>query len=384
MGSWFSNLHIRKNENITKEAVAAYLSRLMVERKYLPAASAEEADAAIALVSGDGDAWVSVYSEVFVHDDPESCAAVAAPISEALHTDVLGIACFDSDYLYLNLINPAEKTDAWVGIGRGADVGIKRRNSLTAWKKKVADYPAFSAGAKARYDCADMFLQDAAQCLDLTFERSTMSERYLQELDAQKQYLYFRYPEDPQARPVPCFWIQDYSLPCLVDRESHVVARNMGAESRGLTVYFLGPFVEYDEITFSDVCLKLNDVITAIELTKVQLSDGQWAYSYHNPDFYIPPQVPRRLSEQKWARMVMQRQIALYFVPRGNARKALDITVVFVPDENPAGQGSWNVWQKYGSKKAFIEHHNKLWKRIRAIEPDENACLPLLKEDDFD
>lgn len=384
MGSWFSNIHIRKKENITKETVSVYICQMMEEKKYQPAASAEEADAVVAVVSEEGDAWVSVYSELFVHDDPESCAALAAPVSLALNTDVLGIACFDSDYLYLNLINPSQKLDAWVGIGRGADVGIKRRNSLTAWKKKVADYPAFSAGAKAGYTCAEMFLQDAAQCLDLPFQRSTMSERYLQELDAQKQYLYFRCPEDPQVRPAPRFWVSDHGRPCLVERENCVDAINVGAESKGLTICFLGPYVEDEAVTFSDVRLKIDKVTTSIELTKTRLPDGQWAYCYHDPDFYIPPRVPRRLSEEKWNRLNRERTILVWFTPHGNSRKTLDITVAFVPDANTAGQGTWNVWQKYGSKKAFIEWHNKIWKRVRAFETDENACLPYLKEKDFD
>ena len=62
----------------------------------------------------------------------------------------------------------------------------------------------------------------------------------------------------------------------------------------------------------------------------------------------------------------------------------LDITVAFIPHEHRQGGTQCNIWHPYGSKKAFIEHYNKINKRVRAMEGDTDDSLPLLNEADYD
>ena len=140
MVSWFSNLHIRKTDEISKEKICNCVINSLAEQGFTSVKNMQEADVTVAVAEPQNSKWISLYSEIFAHDDPDSCKAVAMPLSSRLHTDVLGIACFDSDYLYLNLINSDENADAWIGIGSGKELGITRRNNLTAWKKKIADY----------------------------------------------------------------------------------------------------------------------------------------------------------------------------------------------------------------------------------------------------
>ena len=97
MGSWFSNIHIRVNETAGPEAVEAYLRRLMAAQGYLSAASGDEADGAVAIIPGEG--WTTVCSDLLNFEGAEAVAELAGPLSGELRTDVLGIACFDSDYL---------------------------------------------------------------------------------------------------------------------------------------------------------------------------------------------------------------------------------------------------------------------------------------------
>lgn len=384
MGSWFSNIHIRKSETATTESAAACVKDLMASKGYQLAASKGEADGAVALVSEGDSQWISVYSDLITHDDPESCAAIASPISEKLHTDVLGISCFDSDYLYLNLINVDEKTNAWIGIGKGRELGIARRNNVAAWKKRVSDYSGFSAKAKIQYILADEFLYSASQHLGLPAERSAavLTDWTNSGSNARVVYLYFSRPEEDRERVE--FAHYSSSLPCLVGRESHLIAINIGAQSQGMSVYFLGPYVEHEEITFENVFIRHQGTCTPVELTKVQFPDGQWAYCYHDPQIVIPPKVAGRMSKEKRYSLERMRWFAVYFTPRGNSRKTLDISVAFVPDEKTEGYTVWNVWKPRGSKKAFIEYHNKIWKQVRAVEGNSDSCLPLLREEDFD
>jgi len=144
--------------------------------------------------------------------------------------------------------------------------------------------------------------------------------------------------------------------------------------------------VENDEITFSDVCFvkwKNNQTESIpFDLTKVQLPDGQWAYYYHDPGFRIPPKVDDRLPMSKRFSEESKHSIIVRFVPHGNPRKILDITVVLVPDKNPEGQTGWNVWHHSGSKEEFIEQFNKGWELPRAMSPATTP--PVLRIEDFD
>lgn len=391
MGSWFSNIHIRKCEAVTEESVAEYVRKLLTAQQYLPAASGSDADGAVAIICDENDPWISVYSDLLSFEDPKLFEKIAAPLSARLHTDVLGISCFDSDYLYLNLINSDEKTDAWIGIGSASGLGIKRRSGLAAWKNKVNDCAAFSKAAKEKYVFAESFLGNVEDCLGLQGVYGMASYEYLQDLglDQKANYFYFKLPDDMKNKePTKLVRFLGSGEPCYLDKPSAVGGLNVGGESRGLSVYFLGPYVENDEITFSDVCfVKGKNGRTEsvpFELTKVQLSDGQWAYYYHDPGFRIPPKVDDRLWGIKRLNVESERSVVVRFVPHGNPRKILDVTVALVPDKNPEGQTVWNVWRSRGSKKAFIDHYNKIWDETRKWSSNPNACPPILREEDFD
>lgn len=389
MGSWFSNIHIRKNNTVTEETIEKCISNFMAAKHYLPCASEIEADGAVAIVASEDCHWISVYADLLSLEDPGKFGEIAIPLSSELHTDVLGISCFDSDYLYLNLINTEDKTDAWIGIGSASGLGIKRRSGISAWKKKVSDFQAFSESAKKKYVFAEEFLAMAERCLELPAIQSSASYEYLKdlELDKKAKYFYFKLPEDMKSKdPVKLVPHMYSGMPCFLEKPSIVDGINVGGESRGLSVYFIGPYVENDEITFSDVSFvkRKNNRAESVpfELTKVQLADGQWAYHYHDPGFRIPPKVDDRLPMSKRFRMECERSIIVRFIPHGNPRKMLDITVVLVPDKNPEGQTGWNAWHRYGSKEKFIEQFNKSWELLRKMSPA--ATPPLLRVEDFD
>lgn len=390
MGSWFSNLHIRRNADVTETAVMDCIVKRMRAEGYYITESQDEADSVVTFFSKDDSQWISVCSDTFAHDDPESCARIAEPFSAELHTDVLGISCFDSDYLYLNLINSEEQLDAWIGIGSGKEVGITRRSNLTAWKKKVKDYPAFSAKAKEQYVCAEEFLAEIESCIGLPMMQSATSLEDVNDRgqDENVTRLHFKRSDNTENHVLPRLQLWVHSMLCSDGESSFVEVLNHGGEGRGLSVFFVGPYVEHEEITFRNVMMRKwvrGDVVTTpIQLQKVRLLDGQWAYYYHDPKYRILPKARDRAPVLKQK----ERSICVDFTPAGNPRKMLDITVVFVPDQNPTGQTGWNAWYSYGSKKAFIKSHNeqeiKIWKRIQATGTNPGGWLRLLKEEDFD
>ena len=385
MGNWFSNLHIRKNNTITEREVAEYIRKIMTAKQYLPAASEDEADGSFAIMTDDNSRWYSVYSDLFSFDEPKLFTDYATPMSKEFNTDILGISCFDSDFLYLNLIDAANKIDAWVGAGSAAGLGIRKRTNLSAWKNKVSDFDRFKESIRKKFVFAEEALAEIEHCIHLPQEYGAASYEYLSDLGLTGKiaFLYFKLPETMKTQDAPKLTQKSASLmPSFLDKPDSVSVINVGGASKGLSVYFVGPYVENDEITFSDVAfIERKNSQTKwipIELKKAQLTDGQWVYYYHDPGYRIMPKVDERLPMSKRMRLENEQSIVVRFVPHGNPRKILDITVVLVPDQNQQGQTGWNVWHQFGSKKAYIQFHNNNWSQY------PNCEHLLLREEDYD
>jgi hypothetical protein len=389
MGSWFSNLNIRRSGTVTVEAAVQALGRILVEWGYEAAESAEDADGVLALLAREDSEWFTVCTELLPLEEPEQFASLGNALSGALHTDILGIGCFDSDYLWLNLLNTDEKIDGWVGIGNGKELGFSRRNKLTPWKKKVWDYARFAQCAREEHVVADGFLLETADCLGLPREQSGMGVRYLQEAAPEwlAARLYFRQQEALQVTEQVELGHYENSLPCLAGYENHLSALSLGASGTGLRIWFLVPGGESDEVVFENVRLLRDQRLESIELIWDHMPDGRWAWCWHDPAFAVLPAVKGRMTREKRQALEQQRRFTIHFTPRGNNRKMLDIQIGFVPDENPEGGTWWNVWKKYGTREEFIRHHNRIWKwcwSMKDPEDDERGYLPLLKREDFD
>ncbi len=98
MGSWFSNIHIKRKVTATDEMIAKYISEMLAAQQYLPSVSEIDADGAVAIVASEDCQWISVYSDILSFEKPDAFKEFAMPISSQLQTDVLGISCYDSDY----------------------------------------------------------------------------------------------------------------------------------------------------------------------------------------------------------------------------------------------------------------------------------------------
>ena len=61
MGSWFSNIHIRKQDHITEETIVECIKKMMNERGFSSTHSEEEADTSIALYFSEGSRWFSIF-----------------------------------------------------------------------------------------------------------------------------------------------------------------------------------------------------------------------------------------------------------------------------------------------------------------------------------
>lgn len=383
MGLFFSNIHVRRNTQANVGSVQKYFVDSLCRKGYHPVDTEVEADVALYLYDAGGE-WISVCGDTIEFEAEESIGPDLTLLSKEFSTDAMAIGCFDSDCLFLNLIDAERQVDAWAKIGRFE--GIRRRSNPSEWKGKVTDLVAFKKALKGDY----VFAEEALEALEPLFGMVRSQGIFSPELIGEEYNdhvtpLWFALPEGEEKHEPPRFEIKSYSLsPCTLDCDYNFISvRNMGGKTKGLLIAFTGSYVDRDEITFRNVHVQTgfdnrNHFTTIpIELQKEQLKDGRWAYMGKIPSFSIPAAVKKGLPYMREEKEWYKREFGIRFHPTGNARKLLDICVHIVPLKNPAGQCCWCVWHHAGSKRAFIEWHNRQWGQFT---PGQNRLDP----NDFD
>ena len=334
------------------------------------ASDESNADMEVIIRTQKDGGWVSVLCNGFTHND---ILTLAPLMSEINKSDVLATACFDSDLLFLNLINTSDNTDAWLNIGKSPEYKPERKSAVASWKNKVSDFDAFKEAAKVKYVCAEEFLFSACEYLGIS------PDQFDTEGNGDCEKLFF---SSPTAKDIPPtrFVIPQYDLiPCEPEKPSICSVVNKGAPSKGFRVFVHGDFVEKEEITVKDAAISYRSkgewVDIPFTFEKIQLQSGKWVYHQSFPDFKIPGAVSENLPPKVFSDKEFDRKISLRFVPIGNKRKFLDIKITFMPINNPVeGQCSWLVWAYNSSKREYIEEYNEGWKEFcpeNMLNPDE-------------
>lgn len=371
MGAYFSNLQIRKTKELVTDKIQEAVSALMVKNQYKVVSNKEEADVTVTIYNGDSP-WVSVCSDgIEIYDDKVS-EAFLKPLSAELDTDVMAVACFDSDYLFLHLINESEKINAWANVGSPPEGHFPRKTVFSSWKSKVSDFEQFKSAVRAEYTFAEDVLAPLESILNLPAAQGSISESSLDEFENKGVFtcLYFSLPDEAKRKDPAKLAITRFSLtPCKIGEDSIVTAINTGGSSRGLAIAFTGEYVENGKITFTDVKLEYRfDKTPAkeipVQLCKREIAKGKWAYCAEIPQFLIRDKVNPDLPPKKKADLESGREIGLRFTPLGDPKSVLDICVHLIPLSNPEGQCCWCVWHTDGSKEAYIKHYNARWKAL--------------------
>ena len=366
MGFFFSNLHIHRTDAISLNTIIPLMTELMENLGFHLISNPEEADLTVSLLNNDGK-WLSVCSDGFDFYTDEIMQELCRPLSQRLSADVMTVSCFDSDCLLLNLINSDLGINAWAKIGRYP--GIKKRSTPEKWKGIVDDVHQLKAILKKDYTFAEEALTEIEPMLGLAPEQGS----FCTELIAANMFrgtiqtLDFTLPETAVKPNPPRLTMPTYDLmPCEIGKPSIITAVNAGGKSTGLAIAFSGNYVENEDIWFRDVQLEYAfdrhpRPTIKLQLEKRQMQNGQWVYYAEVPQFQLLPGIKEGLPILKAMEEEFKRGFGVRFTPEGDERKRLDITLHFIPLKNVSGQCAWCVWLRSGSKKAFIEQHNRTW-----------------------
>jgi len=384
MGMFYSNIHIRKGAGIDTEHVKTQLIKLLQSKDYRQVQEEKDADISLLIYDSPQSEWISACSDAFDFCSAADIRPLCAPLSAALCSDVLAIGCYDSSFVFINLINDTDGANAWIKSGYDDSGLFRRRSGVNTWRKKVKDIEAFRAAAKKEYDIADSMLSALEPLLGMHEYQTMFSADFLEENEYAEhvQRLFFALPEGTDAAELPNlkFLSSDLSPHGMGERAYSVSAYNTGGASKGLGIVFSGSYVENDEITFHDVRLEYDFTkypwkTIDIALEKKQIG-GMWVYCATLPNFHLPAKVKSGLPPKKEADEIGKRSLRICFTPKGNARKALDICVHLIPLKNPQKQAVYCEWLPFGSKRKYIERMNEFQKKTpepyrRLLDPND-------------
>ncbi|MBO4229549.1 MAG: hypothetical protein J5938_04270, partial [Clostridia bacterium] len=100
MGWFFSNLHIRKSSGLDVNFIPSLLTQILGEQGFQEKNDPEGADLSVSIYDAGGK-WISVCSDGLDFYIDESIQNICNRLSERLSTEVLSVACFDSDCFIL-------------------------------------------------------------------------------------------------------------------------------------------------------------------------------------------------------------------------------------------------------------------------------------------
>lgn len=364
MGMSFTNLHIRKTADLNISDLTEMLKKEMHDKGYVSLDRDEDSDICVVLYHAADSQWITIASDSFQFSNAEDTKAAAEPYSMRFGTDVIAVACFDSDYLMLHLLNTADRTDGWINVGDNYGMPFPRRTSLAPWKKITSDFERFKSLMKEDHVCAESALFGAAELLGMNPDQCCLDAGDVSQIENTNLVtMYFRMPEG-QGKELPVFQIPRFDLmPCRIGESKCVFVNNHGGRSKGIAVQFQGKYIQNDDLTFENVTFEYKQgekyIQIPIELKKICVQSGEAILYWCDKDFQIPPAVNPAIPQIKRMKIEFQKEFGIRFTVCGNPRKALDVKVFLIPLENRKGSACWYVYKYEGSKRNYIEHQNK-------------------------
>lgn len=348
MGSTFSNISIRKNSFLTQEIVAESLSTILMDRGFI-CSTEESADISFAVFSLPSSQWFTVCENGMLFDDFNEQLDIANLLSTKLNSDTLRISCFDSDYIYLNLLNPQKKLDAWASVGNSTGLGIRRRTGVSAWKASVSDVSKFKQALKKQHIFAEEVLEEISAELELPHEQSFSVFDFLSETlpECEIKYLHFCIPVSRSSTELPTLKHYTYGLrPCSAGLPTVVSCINKGGAGKGIEIFILGKSIEHYDITFTEVTLAHRNRSrqqdhTPVVLEKKRMSDGSIGYYGEVRNFRIPEKVSSALSPA--VRVKKESDLHFWFrcIPQYTDTVSIKLKIIVRPIQNPDGGIEW-------------------------------------------
>lgn len=357
MGLSFSNIHVRMERSLDEALAGRIAEILMRGADAEPVADASEADVMVRVCAGKDSPWVTVLADS-IDDDLEEQLLKTRALSEALEARTLAIACSDSDYLCLNLVDAKTKTDIWAAHGKFPFGKAPRRSNPAAWKAYVKDDAHFAQTLRASSVFAEDALFDLVAELALPAEQAFYMEGEIPK-DAQIFQFGYKLAEKTNGEP-PRFQIRKAWDGMYFKNEQCVAFVNKGGASKGVIVMLTGACIQAHEVKVEKVEVEYHlkkgkCARVPVEVKERIADDGIRWLRGTCPELPIPPAVKDSLPWRKKHEMEGQRDITVRctLAPAKELEQYGDFQITLVPKENIDGLSGWvlryikNFWSPF-------------------------------------
>ena len=341
MGLSFSNIQVYM-ECPLDEALAGRIAEILMRGTDAePVADASEADVVVRVCAGKDSPWVSVLADS-IDDDLEEQLLKTWALSEALEARALAIACFDSNYLCLNLVDAKTKTDIWAAHGKFPFGKAPRRSNPAAWKAYVKDDAHFAQTLREPSVFVEDALFDLAAELALSAEQARCMEGEIPEGARVFQFGYRAKETEGETPPRFEMYVrQIYYKP----GTECIPFLNKGAASKGVAVALTGECIREHQIKVEKIELQFHSkrgewVHIPLHLEETIYDDGSCWLMAECPEFCIPPAVKDSLPWKKKQDLEFQRAVIvrLLLAPDRETEEYGALQVTLIPMKNHDGQ----------------------------------------------
>ena len=161
MGLFLSNIHIKRKSEVSADDVRVYFLEEMISKGYTQLNEPDDAELRIAIWTPKNSSWITVASDHFNFDDNNDTRVLAEPLSKRFSTSVIAMACIDSDYAFMHLIDTSKKTDGWINSGSPYEgMKLPRRTSVAPWKSVVSNYERFKQSIREKRTAMEIGSED--------------------------------------------------------------------------------------------------------------------------------------------------------------------------------------------------------------------------------
>ncbi len=342
MGLSFSNIHVRMERSLDEALAGRIAEILMRGADAEPVADASEADVMVRVCAGKDSPWVTVLADS-IDDDLEEQLLKTRALSEALEARTLAIACSDSDYLCLNLVDAKTKTDIWAAHGKFPFGKAPRRSNPAAWKAYVKDNAHFAQTLRASSVFAEDALPDLAAELGLPAGQARCMEG---EIPEDARFFQFGYKmKEAEGETPPRFGMLYEELYYGVGRTKCIPFLNKGAASKGVAVALTGECIREHQIKVEKIELQFHLsrgewAHIPLHLEETTYDDGSCWLMAECPEFCIPPAVKDSLPWKKKQDLEFQRAVIvrLLLAPDRETEEYGTLQVTLIPMKNYDGQ----------------------------------------------
>jgi len=324
---------------------AEHIADLITKKHSLEITDKAHADIELSVFRAKNSRWVTVSSDL-IDGDVDALLGCAKDISQALGTETLAISCYDSDYLFMNLIDAQKGVDIWASCGRFPAGKAPRRSNYAAWKSYVGDAEAFRNAMRATYTFAEECLYAVEPMLSLPVTQSIGDG-----IDGSDVFrFYYKYSKREETVRPPVFGCIIREIYFHTGADPNVVLfQNQGDSSHGVAVCLTGPCIYNNQVNVTSICLQIHDkhgewVLIPIELKTKEFSNGVQGLYGECREIRIPPAVSQELPWKKKMGLEFRHSIGIrFFLSRngdvGESNDTLgDLHVILIPLQNFSGQ----------------------------------------------